>query len=257
MKHLLRPRISALVALIGAILMGCDNPTDTTGTSAAVSGEAPARVSDVPFAVADQPVTITQAPGAALFVDDQTAQHILRDLEGYFASQNAGDFATTMTYYPLYRANMDSAMIAQSVEQMNAFWDQGVRNQTEAADVLYMSNAYRDGDQDVVLLNMDLVHRVIFLDYEGTMSPKGMKGMVESSYGKGNAQFNSLDTNPKVEYWEVRGDNRLWAVRQVDTDRWCFLPANFNERGGGAFMTVDAMTSLLRHRSDNDPFRLQ
>jgi hypothetical protein len=80
--------------------------------------------------------------------------------------------------------------------------------------------------------------------------------MVESNYGKGNATFHSVPGTPKLEYWEVRGDNRMWAVKQVDSDHWCFLPANFNERGGGQFMTVDAMTALLRHRSENDPFRL-
>jgi len=244
----------ALAVLTVATFFGCNSPSSTGSGSSEASPEV---LQDVPFAVANQPVTITQAAGAAVFMDADEVEAMLTDLEGYFASQNAGDFATTMTYYPLYRANMDSAMIAQSIEQMDMFWEQGVRNQTEAADVLYISNKYRDGDQDVVLLNMDLIHRVIFVGYEESMSPKGMKGMVESSYGKGNAQFFSLNSDPKVEYWEVRGDNRLWAVRQVDTDRWCFLPANFNERGGGAFMTVDAMTSLLRHRSENDPFRLQ
>lgn len=254
MKELLNMKCLALAVLMVATFFGCNSPSSTGSGSSEASPEV---LQDVPFAVANQPVTITQAPGAAVFMDADEVEAMLTDLEGYFASQNAGDFATTMTYYPLYRANMDSAMIAQSIEQMDMFWEQGVRNQTEAADVLYISNKYRDGDQDVVLLNMDLIHRVIFVGYEESMSPKGMKGMVESSYGKGNAQFFSLNSDPKVEYWEVRGDNRLWAVRQVDTDRWCFLPANFNERGGGAFMTVDAMTSLLRHRSENDPFRLQ
>lgn len=257
MKQMRNMNRLAAAVLSGAVFFSCDSPSSSSDGSANQAGQAPTLVQDVPFAVADQPVTITQAPGAAVFIEASEAEAILTDLEGYFASQNAGDFATTMTYYPLYRANMDSAMIAQSVDQMEMFWDQGVRNQTEAADVLYISNMYRDGDQDVVLLNMDLVHRVIFVGYEESMSPKGMKGMVESSYGKGNAQFFTIESDPKVEYWEVRGDNRLWAVRQVGTDRWCFLPANFNERGGGAFMTVDAMTSLLRHRSDNDPFRLQ
>lgn len=254
MKELLNMKCLALAVLTVAMFFGCNSPSSTGSGSSEASPEV---LQDVPFAVANQPVTITQAPGAAVFMDADEVEAMLTDLKGYFASQNAGDFATTMTYYPLYRANMDSAMIAQSIEQMDMFWEQGVRNQTEAADVLYISNKYRDGDQDVVLLNMDLIHRVIFVGYEESMSPKGMKGMVESSYGKGNAQFFSLNSDPKVEYWEVRGDNRLWAVRQVDTDRWCFLPANFNERGGGAFMTVDAMTSLLRHRSENDPFRLQ
>ncbi len=204
---------------------------------------------------ANAPVTITQAPAAALFLDQAVADDILEDLGTYFTAQNQGDWDAILDFYPLYRSPMDSAMRANTIEGMNMWWEKGLRNQTELADLLYASTIYRDGDQDVVLMNLDLVHRVIFIDFEG--NPSGMKGMVESNYGKGNATFFSQGGDPKVEYWEVRGDNRMWAVKQVGGDHWCFLPANFNERGGSNFMTVDAMTTLLRHRSENDPNRLR
>jgi hypothetical protein len=204
---------------------------------------------------ANTPVSITQAPAAALFLDQEVADHILEDLRKYFTAQNQGDWEAILDFYPLYRSPMDSATRATTIDGMNTWWEKGLRNQTELADLLYASNIYRDGNQDVVLLNLDLVHRVIFIDFEG--NPSGMKGMVESNYGKGNAQFFTEGDNPKVEYWEVRGDNRLWAVKEVGGDHWCFLPANFNERGGSQFMTVDAMTTLLRHRSENDPNRLR
>ena len=254
MAPILRNTFLAFAAFFSLANSGCESTDGSTSTTAA---HVAAEKAEIPLAIENTPVTITQSPGLASFIEQEDLSGLLLDLKAYFASQNNGDFLETMSYYPLYRTTMDSAQIAQSVEQMEKFWDSGVRNQTEAADVLYVSEMYRDGDQDVVLMNMDLVHRVMFVDYQESMKPEGMKGMVESSYGKGNATFISLDTDPKLEYWEVRGDNRIWAVRQVDTDRWCFLPANFNERGGGTFMTVDAMTALLRHRSSNDPFRLQ
>lgn len=254
MAPIVRNTFLAFAAFFSLANSGCESTDGPTPTPAA---DEAAGKTELPLAIENTPVTITQSPGLASFIEQEDLSALLRDLKAYFVSQNKGDFRETMSYYPLYRTNMDSAQIALSVESMKKFWESGVRNQTEAADVLYVSEMYRDGDQDVVLLNMDLVHRVLFVDYQESMKPEGMKGMVESSYGKGNATFISLDTEPKLEYWEVRGDNRLWAVRQLNTDRWCFLPANFNERGGGAFMTVDAMTALLRHRSSNDPFRLQ
>lgn len=252
MKHLVRnmaPMVWAVALATSWLGCGVESATSTAGSE----GEVPQTVNGV--ALEKQPVTITQAPAAALFLDQAMADDILKDLGSYFTAQNEGDWDAILDFYPLHRSPMDSATRATTIEGMEMWWEKGLRNQTELADLLYASTPYRDDDQDVVLLNLDLIHRVIFIDFEG--NPSGMKGMVESNYGKGNAQFFSEEGDPKVEYWEVRGDNRLWAVKEVDGDHWCFLPANFNERGGGQFMSVDAMTTLLRHRSENDPNRLR
>ena len=249
MKHLVRnmaPMIWAAALATSWLGCGSESPTSSTANEPRVESR---------VATENTPVTITQAPAAALFLDQAVADDILEDLGKYFTAQNEGDWDAILDFYPLYRSPMDSATRASTIEGMNTWWEKGLRNQTELADLLYASTIYRDGNQDVVLLNLDLIHRVIFIDFEG--NPSGMKGMVESNYGKGNAQFFSEGGDPKVEYWEVHGDNRLWAVKEVGGDQWCFLPANFNERGGGNFMTVDAMTTLLRHRSENDPNRLQ
>lgn len=252
-----------LCALMTAGSWGCQDPFAASPTqsgnsqSGVVDSSAAAALQrDLPILLEQTPVQVTLAPGAAVFIEDADLKAIQRDLTGYFATQNNGDWAGTLGYYPLYRAPMDSTARANTIKAMNDWWEKGLRNQTEASDILYTSTKYRDGDQDVVLLNMDLIHRVIFIDFQDG-NPQGMKGMVESSYGKGNTTFFTLPGEPKIEYWEVRGDNRMWAVKSVDSETWCFLPANFNERGGGNFMTVDAMTTLLRHRSDNDPNRLR
>ena len=252
------------LALAWTTLLGCEAngnaSVDTAFSSpdSATAVEASRSVNSldgISFPIENTPITITRSPEAVTFMEEDELSDLLVDLKGYFSTQNDGDFAGTLQYYPLYRANMDSAQQAQTVELMSEWWDKGLHNQTEFAEILYVSMSHRDGDQDVVLLNMDLIHRVVFIDFQGG-NPSGWKGMVESNYGKGNATFHSVPGTPKLEYWEVRGDNRMWAVKQVDSDHWCFLPANFNERGGGQFMTVDAMTALLRHRSENDPFRL-
>jgi len=252
-----------LFALMIAGSWGCQDPVAASQNALTETKEAPedslvpaTKQRDLPILLEETPVNVSVAPGAAIFIEEADLEAITRDLEGYFSTQNNGDWAGTLGYYPLYRAPMDSAARANTIQAMDDWWDKGLRNQTEAADMLYTSTMYRDGDQDVVLLNMDLIHRVIFIDFQDG-NPQGMKGMVESSYGKGNATFLTLPGEPKIEYWEVRGDNSMWAVKSVDSDTWCFLPANFNERGGGNFMTVDAMTALLRHRSDNDPNRLR
>ena len=252
MKHLVRNMAPLIwAAVLATSWQGCGEGSATS--SAGNDAVAPETTGSV--VTANTPVTITQAPAAALFLDQDQVDDILDDLGSYFTAQNQGDWDAILDFYPLHRSPMDSTTRATTIEGMNTWWEKGLRNQTELADLLYASTPYRDGDQDVVLLNLDLLHRVIFIDFEG--NPSGMKGMVESNYGKGNAQFFSEEGDPKVEYWEVRGDNRLWAVKEVGSDHWCFLPANFNERGGGQFMTVDAMTTLLRHRSENDPNRLR
>ena len=53
-----------------------------------------------------------------------------------------------------------------------------------AAEIVYASPAFTDGDQDVVLLNMQLSHFVEFYPHFDGPRPDGMKGMVESNYGK-------------------------------------------------------------------------
>lgn len=244
MKHLTRVFSgAALATALSVLMLGCETPAPANA------------LPELGIAIENTPVTVSRSADAAVFVDDSVADAILRDLQRYFATQNDGEWDVTLDYYPMHRSPMDSAVRAQTVEGMQSWWDKGLRNQTEVADLLYASEIYPDGDQSVVLLNLDLVHRVVFVDFQDG-NPEGMKGMVESSYGKGNAVFISHPGPPKVEYWEVRGDNRIWAVKADSGDHWCFLPANFNERGGAQFMSVDAMTALLRHRSENDPHRL-
>ena len=125
------------------------------------------------------------------------------------------------------------------------------------AEIVYASPAFKDGDQEVVLINMNLIHYVEFLPHYDGPSPSGMKGMVESNYGKGNATYkeNEIiegDSLP-FRYWEITGLNRIWALSHVDSSHWCFLPPNFNESGSAFMMSSDAMVGGLRHRRENDP----
>ena len=90
------------------------------------------------------------------------------------------------------------------------------------AEVIYASPAFTDGDQQVVLINMRLRHFVEFFPRYDGPSPSGMKGMVESNYGKGNATYFE---NPVADgdslpfrYWEISGLNRIWALSAAD---WC------------------------------------
>jgi hypothetical protein len=39
----------------------------------------------------------------------------------------------------------------------------------------------------------------------------------------------------------------------VGGQKWCFLPANFNEGGGAKYMGGTAMVELLKHRTEFDP----
>lgn len=193
---------------------------------------------------------------AVAFVGRDTLEQIARDMQEYFQLSNDGDWVGAMGHHPLHRRE-DTTFVTQAVEVMEKFSDMGLRNRTESVEILYASAIVDDNDQEVLLINMDLVHFVEFAEnYEGNVA--GMKGMVESNYGKGNATYHegapaSADTLQPYRYWEVRGQSRIWALSAKDADHWCFLPANFNEGGGAMYMGGEAMVEALRHRRDNDP----
>ena len=190
------------------------------------------------------------------FVALDTLENITQNLFDYFESTNDADWSQLMHHFPLHK-NSDTAFINSSIRALDYWTERGVQNRTEMAEVVYASPAFLDGDQEVVLLNMNLRHYVEFLPYYEGPSPKGMKGMVESNYGKGNAQYfekeiEEGDSLP-FRYWEITGFNRIWALSHVDSSHWCFLPPNFNESGSAYMMSSDAMVGGLRHRRENDP----
>ena len=194
------------------------------------------------------------------YVGPDTLEQIRQDLLHYFQSTNDGNWDGLLHHFPLHK-RADTAFIGSSKRALKYWWENGVRNRTEFSEIQYVSPAFTDGDQQVVLVNMDLVHFVEFFpNYVGT-KPDGMKGMIESNYGKGNATYQEKplaegDSMP-MRYWEVSGLNRIWALSHLDSAHWCFLPANFNETGSANMMTGDAMVSALRHRRANDPTAAQ
>jgi hypothetical protein len=204
----------------------------------------------------DGQVEISISPQVASHVSEETLKSIVRDMENYFQNSNDMDWTGAMGYHPLHR-QPDTAFISKAVEVMSKFSEMGLRNRTERVEILYASEVVDDEDQEVVLLNMNLVHFVDFNStYEGNV--EGMKGMVESNYGKGNATYRvgeaaEVDSLPPFRYWEVRGQSRIWALSAKDASHWCFLPANFNEGGGGHYMSGTAMVEALRHRREFDP----
>lgn len=204
----------------------------------------------------DGQVEISISPQVSSHIDENVLQDIVRDMEDYFQKSNSMDWAGAMGHHPLHR-QPDTAFIRQAVEVMTKFSEMGLRNRTERVEVLYASEMVDDDDQEVVLLNMNLVHFVDFnTSYQGNV--EGMKGMVESNYGKGNATYRvgepaEVDSLPPFRYWEVRGQSRIWALSAKDSSHWCFLPANFNEGGGANYMSGSAMVEALRHRREFDP----
>ncbi|HAW72915.1 MAG TPA: hypothetical protein DCX00_03740 [Flavobacteriales bacterium] len=190
------------------------------------------------------------------FVGMDTLEIIASNLDSYFQSTNDGDWDQLMRHFPLHKRS-DTAFTNSSKRALQMWWENGVRNRTEMAEILYASPAALDGDQQVVLLNMKLKHIVEFHPFYTGTNPSGMKGMVESNYGKGNATYfedplAEGDSLP-FRYWEINGLNRIWAVSHVDSSHWCFLPPNFNEGGAANMMSSDAMVQGLRHRRANDP----
>jgi len=198
--------------------------------------------------------------GLANYLGGDTLERILTDMQSYFQATNDGNWTQLLSHYPMHREN-DTTMASKSAEMLQQWWDFGLRNRTEWATVSYASKTALDTmgtPQHVVLLNMDLSHYVEFLPNYAQMDPSGMRGMVESLYGKGTATYFTdsipqADSTVTVREWRVKGDTRIWAVMPVGGDRWCFLPANFNEGGGAKYMGGTAMVELLKHRTEFDP----
>ena len=190
------------------------------------------------------------------FVSRDTLEQITQNLFEYFKSTNEANWDQLMHHFPLHK-NSDTAFVNSSKRALDYWTERGVQNRTEMAEIVYASPVFEDGDQEVVLINMKLRHYVEFLPLYDGPSPSGMKGMVESNYGKGNATYkeNEIvegDSLP-FRYWEITGLNRIWALSHLDSSHWCFLPPNFNESGSAFMMSSDAMVGGLRHRRENDP----
>lgn len=192
-----------------------------------------------------------------LFVSIDTLQAIATDLTGYFRATNEARWNDLLHYYPLHKTPNDSSMRNNMTNQMEEWTKRGVKNRTAAAEIMYASKVFLDGDQEVVLLNMDLLHFVEFYPYYDGPRPDGLKGMINSSYGKNNGTYKETFLAPgdsiPLKYWEVEGLSRIWAVSHVDSSHWCFLPPNFNETGASSMMGGNAMVEALRHRRTNDP----
>lgn len=191
------------------------------------------------------------------FVSADTLETIAHDLTEYFKATNEGRWMDLMHYFPMHKKSGDTTFVKSSAEALDHWTERGVKNRTAAAEIVYASPTFEDGDQRVVLLNMRLSHFVEFFPHYDGPRPDGMKGMVESNYGKGNAVYKEAplaegDSIP-LRYWEVSGLNRIWAVSHVDSAHWCFLPPNFNESGAAGMMGANAMVEALRHRRSNDP----
>lgn len=191
------------------------------------------------------------------FVSQDTLEIIAQNLTEYFQATNEGRWDDLMHYFPMHKKPGDTTFVKSSKEALQHWTERGVKNRTAAAELIYASPAFLDGDQEVVLLNMQLSHFVEFHPHYDGPRPDGMKGMVESNYGKGNAVYKEApiaegDSLP-LRYWEISGLNRIWAVSHVDSTHWCFLPPNFNESGAAGMMGANAMVEALRHRRANDP----
>ncbi|MBV42896.1 MAG: hypothetical protein CL834_07670 [Crocinitomicaceae bacterium] len=190
------------------------------------------------------------------FVGQDTLEQIAQNMFDYFKSTNDADWDQLMHHFPLHK-NSDTAFVNSSKRALDYWTERGVQNRTEMAEIVYASPAFQDGDQEVVLINMNLRHYVEFLPHYDGPSPSGMKGMVESNYGKGNATYKENEIlegdSSAFRYWEITGLNRIWALSHVDSNHWCFLPPNFNESGSAFMMSSDAMVGGLRHRRENDP----
>lgn len=249
-KHF--PQTSLFAIVFALALNGCVNdPVASQGSnteSESVSSSFGLKNASLAVSIADERLNA--------FIARDTLENITQNLFDYFESTNDADWSQLMHHFPLHK-NSDTAFINSSIRALDYWTERGVQNRTEMAEVVYASPAFLDGDQEVVLLNMNLRHYVEFLpNYDGP-SPSGMKGMVESNYGKGNAEYFEReiaegDSLP-FRYWEITGFNRIWALSHVDSSHWCFLPPNFNESGSAYMMSSDAMVGGLRHRRENDP----
>ncbi|MGB1122543.1 MAG: hypothetical protein ACPG08_03385 [Flavobacteriales bacterium] len=233
--------------LIVGMWFSCDSPSSPVS-----------RAQDVPQLSGDNIERVTISEDALhAFVSSDTLEIIARDLTEYFTATNEGRWADLMHYFPMHKKQGDTSFVKSSIEALDHWTERGVKNRTAAAELLYASPAFSDGDQDVVLLNMKLSHFVEFHPHYDGPRPDGMKGMVESNYGKGNAVYKEAPLAPgdslPLRYWEVAGLNRIWAVSHVDSGHWCFLPPNFNESGAASMMGANAMVEALRHRRANDP----
>jgi hypothetical protein len=258
MKHLV-PLCTAFLACVFLLsLPACSEGGSQVEASGSL-GSAPADTAFI--AIADtsnsRNVEVTlSTTGLLAFVGMDTLEVIASDLHSYFQSTNDGDWGQLMRHFPLHKRS-DTAFTESSKRALQMWWENGVRNRTEMAEIVYASPATLDNDQQVVLLNMKLKHIVEFYPFYTGANPSGMKGMVESNYGKGNATYYEEalaegDSLP-FRYWEINGLNRIWAVSHVDSNHWCFLPPNFNEGGAANMMSSDAMVQGLRHRRANDP----
>ena len=235
------------ICLLGVLLFSCDSPTSQIS-----------RAQDIPEISEDMIERVTLSTEALhAFVSTDTLEAIARDLTQYFAATNEGRWNDLLRHFPMHKKQGDTTFLKSSKEALNYWTERGVKNRTASAELVYASPAFTDGDQQVVLLNMQLSHFVEFHpNYDGPR-PDGMKGMVESNYGKGNAVYKEAPLVPgdslPLRYWEVSGLNRIWAVSHVDSAHWCFLPPNFNESGSASMMGANAMVEGLRHRRTNDP----
>lgn len=219
--------------------------------------ESPSSVQNSPTDLPQVSVTLAEADLHS-FVSSDTLAAISGDLLSYFQCTNEARWDDLMHHFPLHKLpEGDTSFVNGSKRALEYWTEHGVRNRTESARIVYASPSILDNDQEVVLLNMELSHYVEFFpNYEGP-PPSGMKGMVESNYGKGNAVYKEGeiaegDSIP-LKYWEIKGLSRIWAVSHVDSAHWCFLPPNFNESGSAYMMGGDAMVEALRHRRNNDP----
>lgn len=218
-------------------------------------------------AAGDGVCEVILAEDAAVFVSADSAQAITEALLSYFQSQNDNDWEKLLDHYPLHRMTDTNYFRGYSsyrefaLDFANKAKDMGVVNRTEKAVIRYISPLVSDGDQKVALLNLDLLHFVEF-SYKYQGDPAGIKGMVEASYGKGNATYYAdpepiQDSTQWKRHWKVEGDNRIWVVipdSAASAGSITFLPGNFNEQsGGGLLMSGTAMTEVLRLWREQDP----
>ena len=91
------------------------------------------------------------------YVSSDTLEVIARDLTEYFAATNEGRWDDLMHYFPMHKKQGDTAFVKSSKEALDHWTERGVKNRTAAAEIVYASPAFTDGDQDVVLLNMKLM----------------------------------------------------------------------------------------------------
>jgi len=252
----MKMQVTILLGMVwGGLFMGCQESVsqpDSAGTAQAAE---------------DGVCEVTLAEDAAVLVSEDSAKAISDALLSYFQFQNDNNWEKLLDYYPLHRMTDTNYFRGYpsyrefALDFANKAKDMGVVNRTERAVIRYISPLVNDGDQKVALINLDLLHFVEFSHkYQG--DPEGIKGMVEASYGKGNATYYAdpgpiQDSTQWKRHWKVEGDNRIWVVIPQSADyagTIAFLPGNFNEQsGGGLLMSGTAMTEVLRMWREQDP----